>query len=103
VGRSAGRREDVHQHQTWWCLRLIGRLAPGVTKAQAVAQLQPVFQTAAYVGLGSPMAGEKRPTLSVEAAKTSPGSEAQYGQPLRMLMTMVGLVLLIALSNVECC
>ena len=40
---------------TWWCLRLIGRLAPGVTRAQAVAQLQPVFQTAAYVGLGTPM------------------------------------------------
>jgi hypothetical protein len=36
---------------TWWCLRLIGRLAPGVSRrAQALAQLQPVFQTAAYVG-----------------------------------------------------
>ncbi|HEX6497088.1 MAG TPA: ABC transporter permease [Acidobacteriaceae bacterium] len=85
---------------TWWCLHLIGRLAPGVTKAQAVAQLQPTFQQAAYVGLGSPMAGEKPPTLSVEAAKSFPGAEARYGQPLRMLMTMVGLVLLIALSNV---
>ncbi len=85
---------------TWWCLRLIGRLAPGVTEAQAVAQLQPTFQQAAYVGLGSPMAGEKRPTLSMEAAKSFPGSEAQYGRPLRMLMAMVGLVLLIALSNV---
>jgi predicted permease len=85
---------------TWWCLRLIGRLAPGVTKAQAVAQLQSVFQTAAYVGVGNPMPGEKRPTLSVETAKSFPGYEAQYGQPLHMLMTMVGLVLLIALSNV---
>jgi predicted permease len=85
---------------TWWCLRLIGRLAPGVTKAQAVAQLQPAFETAAYVGLGNPQPGEKRPTLSVEAAKSFPGYEAEYGQPLRMLMTMVGLVLLIALSNV---
>ncbi|MGB9418291.1 MAG: ABC transporter permease [Acidobacteriaceae bacterium] len=85
---------------TWWCLHLIGRLAPGVTKAQAIAQLQPVFQTAAYVGLGNPMAGEKRPTLSGEAAKSFPGSDAQVGRPLRMLMTMVGLVLLIALSNV---
>jgi len=85
---------------TWWCLHLIGRLAPGVTKAQAVAQLQPAFQTAAYVGLGNPKPGEKRPTLSVEAAKSFPGSEAHVGQPLRILMTMVGLVLLIALSNV---
>ncbi|MGB6192992.1 MAG: ABC transporter permease, partial [Terracidiphilus sp.] len=50
---------------TWWCLRLIGRLSPGVTKAQAAAQLQPTFQRAAYVGLGSPMAGEEKPTLSL--------------------------------------
>jgi predicted permease len=87
-------------NSTWWCLHLMGRLAPGVTKAQAVAQLQPTFQTAAYIGLGNPKPGEKRPTLSVEAAKSFPGSEAQVGQPLRILMTMVGLVLLIALSNV---
>ena len=40
---------------TWWCLRMIGRLAPGVTRTQALAQLQPIFQTAACIGLGSPM------------------------------------------------
>ncbi len=57
---------------TWWCLRLIGRLAPGVTKAQAVAQLQPAFQTAAYVGLGNPQPGEKRPTLSLVGSKELP-------------------------------
>jgi predicted permease len=85
---------------TWWCLRLIGRLAPGVTRAQAAAQLQPLFQTAAYVGLGNPQPGEKRPTLSLQEAKGFPGYDEQYGKPLRMLMAMVGLVLLIALSNV---
>lgn len=47
-------------NSTWWCLRLIGRLAPGVTRPQALTRLQPGFQTAAYVGLaGSPMMGEK--------------------------------------------
>lgn len=85
---------------TWWCLRLIGRLAPGVTKAQAAAQLQPLFQTAAYIGLGSPLPGEKRPTISLIEAKKFPGYDAQYGRPLRMMMTMVAFVLLIALSNV---
>jgi predicted permease len=85
---------------TWWCLRLIGRLAPGVSKAQAAARLQPLFQTASYIGLGSPEPGEKRPTLSLLDAKSFPGYDAQYGRPLRMMMTMVGFVLLIALSNV---
>ncbi len=88
-------------NSTWWCLRLIGRLAPGVTRTQAVAQLQPVFQTAAYVGLGgSPMQGEKPPVLSLADAKSFPGYEQQYGNPLRILMAMVGLVVLIALANV---
>jgi predicted permease len=86
---------------TWWCLRLIGRLAPGVTRTQAIAQLQPMFQTAAFVGLGGkPMEGEKPPVLSLADAKSFPGYEQQYGNPLRILMAMVGLVVLIALANV---
>jgi predicted permease len=85
---------------TWWCLRLIGRLSPGVTKAQAAAQMQPVFQQAAYIGLGSPMQGEMRPTLSLIDARGFPGYAEMYGKPLRLLMGMVGLVLLIALTNV---
>ena len=85
---------------SWWCLRLLGRLAPGMTKAQAVAQLQSAFQAAAYIGLGKPEHGERKPILSLEDAKGFPGYEHQYGRPLRMLMAMVGFVLLIALSNV---
>jgi predicted permease len=85
---------------TWWCLRLMGRLAPGVNQAQAVAQLEPAFQAAAYVGLGNPQPGEKKPILSLQEVKGFPGYEEEYGKPLRILMSMVGLVLLIALSNV---
>src|SRR5580704_18524433 len=39
---------------TWWCLRLIGRLAPKVTVPQALATLDPAFQNAALIGLGTP-------------------------------------------------
>ena len=85
---------------TWWCMQLVGRLAPGVTKAQAVAQLQPAFQRASYIGLGSPKPGERMPTLSLIDAKGFPGYAQMYGKPLRLLMAMVGLVLLIALTNV---
>ncbi len=95
--------EDGHTYindPTWWCLRLIGRLAPGVSTARASAQLQPLFQTAAYVGVGNPQPGEHKPTLNISEARSFPGYDDEYGKPLRMLMTMVGLVLLIALSNV---
>lgn len=85
---------------TWWCLHLIARLSPGVTKTQAAQALQAVFQSSAYAGLGNPMPGEHLPVLSFEDAKSFPGADANYGKPLRMLMAMVGLVLLIALSNV---
>ncbi len=85
---------------TWWCLRLIARIAPGTSKAQALAELQPIFRSAAYAGLGSPMQGEKPPVLSFVDAKSFPGYDERYGKPIRILMAMVGLVLLIALANV---
>ncbi len=85
---------------TWWCLRLIARLAPGVSRTQAVAQLQPTFQSAAYTGIANPDPAEKRPVLSLVDAKSFPGYDDEYGKPLRIMMAMVGLILLIALSNV---
>jgi len=88
------------QRPNWWCLRMLGRLAPDITKEQAIGQLQPIFQAAAYIGIGNPEPGEKRPILSFQDAKNFSGYDEDYGKPLRMLMAMVGLVLLIALSNV---
>jgi predicted permease len=84
---------------TWWCLRLIGRLAPGVSRAQAIGRLQPIFQNASRMGLGNPQPGERPVVLSFSDPKSFPGYDTRYGQPLRMLMAMVGLVLLIALTN----
>ncbi|HEX8926025.1 MAG TPA: ABC transporter permease, partial [Terriglobales bacterium] len=85
---------------TWWCMRLIGRLAPDVNRQQATAALNPLFQRAAYIGLGTPATGEKPPTLSLEEARGFPGYSEEYGRPLRMMMAMAGFVLLIALTNV---
>lgn len=88
------------KNNTWWCMRLLGRLAPGVTKTQAINQLQPVFQRGAYVGLGNPEPGEKLPVLSFQDAKSFPGYESTYGKPLKIMMALVASVLLIALTNV---
>lgn len=86
------------QSPTFWCLRMLARLAPGVSREQAAERLQGTFKAATYIGLGSPMAGEKPPVLSFEEAKSFPGSDE--AKPLHILMAMVGLVLLIALTNV---
>ena len=99
-GNPAEGGKTYRDNPTWWCLRLLGRLAPGVTKAQAVAQLQPIFQTAAYVGIAHPDPAEKRPVLSLIEAKSFPGFDDEYGKPLKIMMAMVGFILLIALSNV---
>lgn len=84
----------------WWCLRLMARLAPGISQQQAFAQTQAIFARAAYIGIGQPHAGEKPPTISFVPGKAFPGYAEYYGTPLKMMMAMVALVLLIALSNV---
>jgi len=88
------------QNPTWWCMRLIARLARGVTRTQAVAELQSTFQAAAYMGIRNPDPAEQRPVLSLVDAKSFPGYEDEYGKPLKVMMAMVGLILMIALSNV---
>jgi len=88
------------QSPNWWCLRMLARLAPGISREQAAERLQGTFREATYVGLGSPMQGEKPPVLSFAEAKNFPGYDEEWGKPLRMLMAMVGLVLLIALTNI---
>jgi predicted permease len=100
LGNPPDKGKLYQQNPTWWCMRLLGRLAPGVSREQALSRLQGVFQAAAYVGLGSPTADEKLPVLRFADAKNFPGDDGMYGKPLRMLMAMVGLILLIALTNV---
>ncbi len=84
----------------WWCLRLLARLAPGISQKQALAQTQTVLTQAAFIGIGNPRPGQKPPVLTLHPAKAFPGYEEQYGTPLKIMMAMVALVLLIALSNV---
>jgi predicted permease len=85
---------------TWWCLRLIGRLAPGVTPPQALANLDPGFQRTALIGLGTPNPKAQKPVLALAPAKGIQGLNEQYDQPIKILMAMVGLVLVIACANV---
>ncbi|HEV2690237.1 MAG TPA: ABC transporter permease [Bryobacteraceae bacterium] len=83
----------------WWCLKTIGRLQPGVSEKQALAQLQPVFQRAALEGAVRDPKFDK-PQLYFTPARGIDGMRDSYRQPLTILMVMVGLVLVIACANI---
>jgi predicted permease len=84
---------------TWWCLKMIGRLRPGITTAAALARLQPVFQNAALDGTTRDPKLD-RPKLYFTPVRGIEGMKEAYQEPLTVLMIMVGLVLLIACANV---
>ncbi|MGC2285868.1 MAG: ABC transporter permease [Candidatus Acidiferrum sp.] len=93
-------QETLYGTPTWWCLQLIGRLAPHVAPAQALANVVPVFQRAALIGLGKPDPKNPKTLLALVPAKGIRGLRDDYDQPIKILMAMVGLVLVIACANV---
>jgi predicted permease len=100
----------ANRSQPWyWWVRVMGRLAPHATAAQARAGLEPILQETARQGwlAGSSLAiaaGRAMPALPTLAA--DPGGQGendtrrQYRRSLRTLMGLVGLVLLAACANV---
>jgi predicted permease len=86
----------------WWCLRLLARIAPGVTAAQAIADANPAFQAEAYARMAAPDAAHRRISLTAVAARgmVGLGDFNDYGARIKMLMALVTLVLVIACSNV---
>jgi len=97
---NAASNSTLYGTPTWWCLRLIGRLAPKVTVPQALATLDPAFQSAALIGLGTPDPKSRKNILELTPTKGIQGLRDQYDQPIKILMAMVGLVLVIACANV---
>jgi predicted permease len=99
-GRSVQDKQGLYGSPDWFFLMTIGRLRPGVTPDRARAQLEPVFRRAVYEALGQPKPDDKPTGLRVTVARGIEGMSDDYKQPLAALMTMVGLVLLIACANV---
>lgn len=83
----------------WWCLRVLARVAPGVSIERAIAQATPAFQAEAYARI-APTPAHPRIKLSAESSKGMQGLGDLYRTPILILMALVTLVLAIACSNV---
>ena len=83
----------------WLALDMLGRLLPGVTPEQAAAQLTPAFQNT-LAGASPVDSRDQKPLLVLSSVRGVEDLRDDYKQPLRLLMSMVALVLLIACTNV---
>jgi predicted permease len=92
-------RRFSNGHYYW--VSAMGRLRDGVTPAQAQVALAPVY--GAFVGSTAQTAEQRvdLPGLLLQEGGSGVDSlRRQYSQPLFVLMTMVGLILIIACANI---
>jgi predicted permease len=86
-------------------LQVIGRLKPGTTLAQAAAAMNVEFKNVLEEGSRTLSPADRRSALNQRLAVQSGARgtstlKYEFGQPLKLLMALVGLVLLIACANV---
>ena len=108
-GRFQPDRANNRAQSWYWWIRVMGRLASGVTAEQARAGLEPIFQDTAVEGWRAGVgrddgAGSKMPEVSTLAA--DPGGQGEndrrrlYAESLRILMGLAGVLLFVASANV---
>jgi predicted permease len=85
---------------TWWCLRMMARLRPGVSPMQAQQALTGTFGQVVQQTVGTVNPKVWKPLLDFAPARGIAGYNEQYREPVRILMGLVALVLLIACTNV---
>ena len=106
----AGERSSSRGAGVWW-VRIMGRLKPGTTIAQAEATLTGPFHQSVLEHRAVRQARSKTPLGTLEPKDlprltVDPGSQGEmnsragFAKPLRLLVGVVGLVLLIACANV---
>ena len=101
-------KESRLDDRSWWWLSVVGRIKPGVSRAQLTTRLKGISTQAftAALPLDWSPEGQKdfvKSTFVPAHAATglSPlGLRQQFDQPLNILMAVVGLVLLIACANI---
>jgi predicted permease len=92
---------DLKWSRTNWWLLMTGRMKPGISQPQALANLQVIFRQTVTAGMRSLPQEAEIPRLELTLGGKGLNSlRYQFSEPLFVLMTVVGLVLLIACANV---
>ena len=84
----------------WWALPMVARLQPGITPQQAEQALQPIFWQAATEPLGRLDFKSWPASVGFERIRGIGNYAESYREPVKIMMGLVGLVLLIACTNV---
>lgn len=84
----------------WWCLRMIARLRDGVSPVQAQQAVSGTFAGVVKQTIGDVDPRRWKPLLAFLPARGIVGYDRKYRTPVSILMGLVGLVLLIACTNV---
>jgi predicted permease len=89
----------IHDPNMWWVV-LVGRVKPGVTDAQAQAEMN-VAMAAAIRGTMTVQAGDTIPLLRLDDGSRGNGFIArEFGKPMYVLLALTGFVLLLACANI---
>ncbi len=99
-GASAQQPQNMYGSPDWFFLMMIGRLNPGMTEQQALAQINPEYRAVLDQTLGKRTEADKKIELYLTPAHGIEGLNNDYKEPLRILMGMVGVILVIACGNV---
>jgi predicted permease len=96
--------KDLTNMHLW--LQVMARLKPGITQEQAKASINVVFKSLLESKVGASISAEERrhaldQRINLQrAARGSSVLREHFGEPLKILMAMVGFVLLISCANV---
>ena len=99
-------KESRLDHRSWWWLSVVGRVKPGVSWAQLKARLEvlspQIFTASVPHDWSSAMQKSfvKKSFVPTPAANGISVLRRRFGEPLQILMAIVGLVLLIACANI---
>jgi predicted permease len=98
-GASPQDEDSLYGAPGWFFLMMVGRLQPGVSEQQALAQINPIYHNVIRE-ISTAKKDARMDNLHFTPARGIEGVKDEARKPLIVLMVMVGLVLLIACANV---